>query len=1026
MAKTNLPINPFPGIRSYDTDESDLFFGRDKQIKELTSSILEHRFLSVIGASGGGKSSLINAGLIPAIISQNKGKCNIIKFRPGEDPVGRLAERLLNLDEQESSPEKVSELRSYLLEDNFNLVNYIKERKLDNNTLIVVDQFEELFRYKRLDNSENNMEEAVKFVNMLITAFQQADTDIYVAITMRTDFMDNCNEFPGLTEVVNRANYLVPRMTVEELRQAIVEPIKYYNGSISGELVEVLLHDIGDDPDQLPILQHAMMRTWDYWKLHRIGDQEITIEHYRAIGTMKEALSMHLEEIFTELWGDSDRRIAEKVFKALTGFNVEKKITRRPTRLEELSKLAGAEMSKVIRIIDIFREPGRTFLMPPPDVELEQDTIIDISHESIMRIWVRLRDWIEEERQSSELYQRLATAALLFDDGKTGLWTDPELQVAVNWKNKNVPNKTWADRYNPDFRSAMDFLELSRKTHEDALRKKEAQQKKNLRRARRFSIILGLAAIISIIFLVISLQMRNRAESSRKNAIEKEQLALIASKRAEEQRKEALIQKRISDQQQQIAEQQKILAEEQRRYAVQQQVIAVEQSRIATMEKKKADSAKAEAIIARDEAKEQRREAITQKEIAEQEKNRAEISEANAQRLMLLSIARTTAIQAARIYETVEGELPKLLALQAYKFNRDNGGSKYNPDIFDALAITSEDLVIFRQHHDGVRAAEISPDGKILATCSDDGNVYVWNINDNSNPLRQISKDKKQSYRNILISPNGKYLISGTADGDVFIWDAPFIKSEVRIIEDGHHDIINHIAINASSEKLLTASSDGTVKLWDIRNPKIMPLLIDSVNSKVLDVEISPQQIIMYCCQNGEIKYYGFGTQKEPLVLAKADQPVPTIGISPDGIYLAAGLLNGSILIYNMENINREPIEIIGRHTSGITSLKFTVDLRLISASYDGQVKIGHFLEEDDNPITIDEHDLWIYDVSASVDGDNLVTASADRTARYFVINPELLVEKLLATTSRELTREEWDEYIGPDIKYGNTRENLP
>ncbi len=162
---------------------------------------------------------------------------------------------------------------------------------------------------------------------------------------------------------------------------------------IAEDLVEQLLADVGDDPDQLPIMQHAMMRTWEYWILNRIGEQPIGLDHYTAIGTMKEALSVHLEEIFADLRDDKSKYTAEKLFKALTDITQENRGTRRPTKLKEIMTLAESREEELIRVIDNFRKPGCAFLMPSASVGLDLDTIIDISHESIMRVWTRLRNW---------------------------------------------------------------------------------------------------------------------------------------------------------------------------------------------------------------------------------------------------------------------------------------------------------------------------------------------------------------------------------------------------------------------------------------------------------------------------------------------------------------------------------------------------------------------------------------------------------------------------------------------------------
>src|SRR4029450_11575268 len=166
--------------------------------------------------------------------------------------------------------------------------------------LVVVDQFEELFRFRAAQEG-TSVDEASAFVKLLLEASHQRDLAIYIVLTMRSDFLGDCAQFQGLPEAINDGQYLIPRMTRDERRFAVTGPVGVTRGKISEPLVNRLLNDVGDNPDQLPILQHALMRTWDHWATHRRNGEPIGIEHYEAIGTMSEALSRHADEAFTEL-----------------------------------------------------------------------------------------------------------------------------------------------------------------------------------------------------------------------------------------------------------------------------------------------------------------------------------------------------------------------------------------------------------------------------------------------------------------------------------------------------------------------------------------------------------------------------------------------------------------------------------------------------------------------------------------------------------------------------------------------------
>jgi hypothetical protein len=139
----------------------------------------------------------------------------------------------------------------------------------NDNILIVVDQFEELFRFKRSRQIQNSRDEAVAFVKLLLEATRQSHLPIYVVLTMRSDFIGDCMDYPGLPEAVNESQYLVPRMTRDELRSAITGPVAVAGGHIATRLVLRILNDVGDDQDQLPLMQHVLMRTWNHWAQHR-------------------------------------------------------------------------------------------------------------------------------------------------------------------------------------------------------------------------------------------------------------------------------------------------------------------------------------------------------------------------------------------------------------------------------------------------------------------------------------------------------------------------------------------------------------------------------------------------------------------------------------------------------------------------------------------------------------------------------------------------------------------------------------
>ena len=329
------------------------------------------------------------------------------------------------------------------------------------------------------------------FVNLLLAACESDDGRIYAVITMRSDYLGDCAQIPGLAEAVNRGEYLIPRLSRDQRRDAIERPVGVGGARMAPRLVQHMLNDLGDDPDQLPVLQHALMRTWDAWSAGARDSEPIDLPHYEATGGMDAALSRHADEVFDALPDDEHRRVAEGIFKALTVKGPDNRGIRRPTRLERLAGIVGASEACVKAVVDAYRKPGVTFLMPGSGMEIDPETVIDLSHESLMRVWQRLRGWVEEEAQSARIYRRLAETAALWDNGQAGLYHDPDLQIALAWRLAENPGAAWAEQYGGGFDVAMKFLDASREADHaeevarEAARQRELEHVKALAEAQR-------------------------------------------------------------------------------------------------------------------------------------------------------------------------------------------------------------------------------------------------------------------------------------------------------------------------------------------------------------------------------------------------------------------------------------------------------------------------------------------------------------------------------------------------------------
>ena len=404
MTPATMPANPYPGLRAFEASESDLFFGRERETDELRKRLRTTRLLAVVGGSGSGKSSLVRSGLIPSLhgglMAGAGSSWRVAITRPGEDPVGNLA-AALDQPTVLGGADAHADTRRTILEANLRdsslgLAEAIRHARLPagDNVLVLVDQFEELFRFWRSRRRHQAGDDAAAFVKLLLEAARCADLPIYVVLTMRSEFIGECMEFSGLPEAINAGQYLVPAMSRDALRAAIAGPAAARGAAIAPRLLARLLNEVGNDRDRLPVLQHALMRTWDAWSGDHAGDEPLDVRHYEAIGTMKEALSRHADEAYAELDGAAGRAWAERVFKTLTETTEDGLGVRRERAFGVLTSVCNAGPAELTRVIDRFRTPGRAFLQPPAGVPLRPDTIVDISHESLMRVWTLLVRWV--------------------------------------------------------------------------------------------------------------------------------------------------------------------------------------------------------------------------------------------------------------------------------------------------------------------------------------------------------------------------------------------------------------------------------------------------------------------------------------------------------------------------------------------------------------------------------------------------------------------------------------------------------
>ncbi|MCA3395770.1 MAG: DUF2610 domain-containing protein, partial [Roseomonas sp.] len=497
---------PYPGLRAFSREETDLFFGRENCIDTMVERLAATRFLAVLGSSGSGKSSLVRTGLLDALelgwLSSAGSRWAVATMRPAGAPIANLASSLQKIDVRGAGDANELELLdAFLRRGPRSVLSWCSEGHLAprTNLLIVVDQFEELFRF----GDYAGREEAEAFVSLLLESVSGRDLPIYVVLTMRSEFLGACSLVPGLAERINQGLYLTPRMTREETREAIIGPAAVCGFDIEPALVNRLLNDLAafapweDDQasdqlrmlsrraDQLPLMQHVLNRLWLRAR-ESAGSSRITLRmaEYELLGGLGGAIDAHAAEVVAALPTEAARLVA-RVFRGLVTGSTVATALRHPCRFADLVDLCEGARDPVVSVVEAFRAAGCNFLMPPPETALSDETIIDISHESLIRQWSDLSGWLEREAQAGSTWRRLVASAEAHASGRAELLSGLDLHNMASWLAEEQPNQAWAERHGGGFASALDFVDRSKAAEEAREQLRRAQAAERQARDRR-------------------------------------------------------------------------------------------------------------------------------------------------------------------------------------------------------------------------------------------------------------------------------------------------------------------------------------------------------------------------------------------------------------------------------------------------------------------------------------------------------------------------------------------------------------
>ncbi|UGY16748.1 ATP-binding protein [Bradyrhizobium septentrionale] len=483
-------------------------------IDDVIERLALQRLVIIHGASGIGKSSLVRAGVLPKLARQHlrHGEAWLTcSIRPSGGPLWNLAKELARLDGSENDLDTISRIVRQLSQRNatLSLVANSLENLRGRTLCILVDQFEELFRFAK----ETSREEAACFVDLLARQIDVPNSSAahssgqggraegrelstqsaHVILTMRSEFLGECTRFNGLAEAINRVQYLVPRMDYHELVRAICRPAIIYGGEVSGPLADQLIAEADGQGDELPLIQHGLMLLWDEASSHnQTGEIVLKPRQLETAEGLASLLSKHADTVTAEAaTSQVMKKAVERIFRALTELNAEGQAIRRPQKFRELVAVSGIDEDALRPIIEALRADGVSFLTPYPPTPIEPDTIVDISHEALIRRWKSIADknegWLQREFRDGLIWRSLVEQAESLLSSRPHLLSAATTEARSQWfRDQSEP---WANRYGGHWSRVQALLDESeaavRRQVEEVDQRRQEKEELRLERERR-------------------------------------------------------------------------------------------------------------------------------------------------------------------------------------------------------------------------------------------------------------------------------------------------------------------------------------------------------------------------------------------------------------------------------------------------------------------------------------------------------------------------------------------------------------
>lgn len=956
------PVNPYKGLRSFEAADSHEFFGREAVVELLLKKLApasqrsgnhnqaDGRFLAIVGPSGSGKSSLVKAGLVPALWSgrlPGSDKWFVINMVPGTRPLDNLETSLSRI-----AAEQAGNLRLHLERDSHGLsrvANLILPSD-DSELVVIIDQFEQLFTLVEDESIRSH------FLDLLEQAVNDLHSRVRVILTLRADYYDRPLHYPNFGRLVQTHLETLLPLTAEELERAIVNPAGKVRVELEPGLVSRIIDDVNYQPGNLPLLQYALTELFDQRE-----DRFLTHQVFSQIGGAGGALASRAEQLYQEQ-DIQGQEMIRQMFLRLVAVGepqiqekAEIQITSKTSRRMLLSDLlsSATEPDQLEDIIDTY--VGYRLLTLDHD-PANRKPIIELAHEAIIQAWDRLRQWLDQSASDLHIQQQLNRAAdewIASGRDESFLLRGIRLTNFELWARDTHLNFTEEEKA---YLSTSLAAREERASVERQRREKQAytEQMSN-RRLKALVIILALGLVITGGLTVAAISFARRAEA-----------------------------------QQRFAEQQQRLGFARELTAAALANLETNPERSILLALKAADTTQeTDGFILPDV------ERILHLAV---QADRTEITIPMVGFVAFSPDGETLAIGDSngvlKLWETDTGqEIRELVGHQSLIsdiiFSPDGRllvSSSFDQHIIIWDLASGSQIGLFREFESKVNGVDISPDGRWLATVAEKGPVQIWDITPiieqlgggakSPTIIKSIfSKLPPQEAIDVEFSPDGEWVAVFMPTAGIMVWD---VETGDQLLDiPSVRGLSTNIAFSPNGEYLASGSSNLGTSIWDAENGEQMMFFPET--APITAVAFSQDgKILATSSKDGMVSLWDFGTQTQLFRILGQPTGFNFLALSPEGDRIAVGNDPKSTSLWNVNPTGSREVLTIAAHNGKVYDAIYNPSGTMIaSTGEDGNLRIWDSSTGDllHSLPTLKE---WVNFPAFSPDGERVAAANPD------------------------------------------------